>query len=121
MEQVTGIGAIFFRAQDPAGLMSWYAAALGLGRHGLDLPLHRKGLGTTLQAFPADTSYFGSTQSWMLNFTVIDLEAMLTQLREAGADVEDVIEDHDFGRFGWARDPEGNRFELWQPLDGGDS
>jgi predicted enzyme related to lactoylglutathione lyase len=29
--------------------------------------------------------------------------------------VDDKIEDLEFGRFGWAMDPEGNRFELWQP------
>ena len=44
-----------------------------------------------------------------------DLDAMLEQLRAAGADVEDKIEELEFGRFGWAADPEGNRFELWQP------
>jgi len=49
----------------------------------------------------------------MVNFTVSDLDAMLAQLRAAGVEVDDKIEDHEFGRFGWAVDPEGNRFELW--------
>ena len=44
-----------------------------------------------------------------------DLDAMLAQLRAAGVRVEDRVEDHDYGRFGWAVDAEGNRFELWQP------
>ena len=44
-----------------------------------------------------------------------NLDAMLAQLRAAGAQVEDRIEEYDYGRFGWAMDPEGNRFELWQP------
>ena len=48
-------------------------------------------------------------------FRVRDLDAMLAQLRALGADVEDKVEDHDYGRFGWVRDPEGNRVELWQP------
>ncbi len=51
----------------------------------------------------------------MLNFRVRDLDAMLAQLRTAGAVVDDRVEDSDHGRFGWAYDPEGNRFELWQP------
>ena len=34
---------------------------------------------------------------------------------EAGVEVEDKTEDHEYGRFGWARDPEGNRIELWEP------
>ena len=50
----------------------------------------------------------------MLNYRVADLAAMLEQLRAAGVPVDDRIEESEFGRFGWATDPEGNRFELWQ-------
>jgi hypothetical protein len=32
----------------------------------------------------------------------------------AGAQVDAKVEDN-YGRFGWASDPEGNRFELWEP------
>jgi predicted enzyme related to lactoylglutathione lyase len=42
-------------------------------------------------------------------------DAMLEQLGAAGAEVDDRTEEYEFGRFGWATDPEGNRFELWQP------
>ena len=28
--------------------------------------------------------------------------------------VEDKIQDEPNGQFGWATDPEGNRFELWE-------
>ena len=52
----------------------------------------------------------------MVNFTVSDLDALLAQLRAAGVDVDDKVEDHEYGRFGWFTDPEGNRVELWQPL-----
>ena len=51
----------------------------------------------------------------MVNYRVSDLDAMLSQLREAGAKVEDRIEEQEYGRFAWAFDPEGNRFELWEP------
>jgi predicted enzyme related to lactoylglutathione lyase len=51
----------------------------------------------------------------MLNYRVTDLDAMLAQLRAAGVPVDDRIEESEFGRFGWAIDPEGNRLELWQP------
>lgn len=67
--------------------------------------------------FPADTDYFGRRdQGWMINFRVSDLDAMLAQLREAGATVDDSVQTMDgIGRFGWGSDPEGNRFELWEP------
>jgi predicted enzyme related to lactoylglutathione lyase len=52
----------------------------------------------------------------MVNFTVRDLDAMLAQLREAGIEVDENVHELDgIGRFGWAVDPEGNRFELWEP------
>lgn len=118
MESALGIGGVFFRARDPKGLAAWYAEHLGL-------PVEDYG-GATLSAaegdvtvwspFPADTDYFGSRgQQAMVNYRVRDLDAMLAQLREAGAAVDERVEEHEYGRFGWAADPEGNRFELWQP------
>jgi predicted enzyme related to lactoylglutathione lyase len=66
--------------------------------------------------FPAETDYFGSRdQQSMVNHRVRDLDAILAQLRAAGVNVDDRVEEHEFGRFGWARDFEGNRFELWEP------
>ena len=68
------------------------------------------------KSFPADTAYFGPGPApFMVNYRVRDLDAMLAQLRAAGVQVDDRVEDHSYGRFGWAVDPEGNRFELWQP------
>ena len=51
----------------------------------------------------------------MVNYRVKNLDAMVTQLREAGVVVENKIEDNECGRFAWATDLEGNRLELWQP------
>ena len=53
----------------------------------------------------------------MLNLRVDDLDAVLEKLRAAGADIDPKREDHDYGRFAWFNDPEGNRVELWQPPD----
>jgi predicted enzyme related to lactoylglutathione lyase len=53
----------------------------------------------------------------MLNFQVDDLDALLDQLASEGVDVDPKREDYDYGRFGWFTDPEGNRVELWQPVD----
>ena len=64
---------------------------------------------------PATPTTGRSEQQAMVNYRVDDLDAMLEQLRAAGAEVDDKVEEMEFGRFGWAVDPEGNRFELWQP------
>jgi len=47
-----------------------------------------------------------------------DLDRMLEQVRAVGVAVTDHVEDSEYGRFGWAVDPEGNRFKLWQPAAG---
>jgi len=51
----------------------------------------------------------------MVNYRVRDLDAMLAQLRTAGVVLDAKIEESEYGKFGWATDPEGNRMELWQP------
>ncbi len=53
----------------------------------------------------------------MVNYRVEDLDAMVAQLRAAGIEVEEPQETEN-GRFTWAADPEGNRFELYQPPPG---
>lgn len=121
MERVTGIGGAFFRARDPERLSAWYREHLGLELADFGGSILRSDGGETLvwSPFPADTDYFGpSGREWMLNYRVRDLDAMLAQLREAGVEVLDRVEEHEFGRFGWAVDCEGNRFELWQPPPG---
>ena len=51
----------------------------------------------------------------MINFRVDDLDALLAQLRADGIDVDDRVDESEYGRFGWLMDPEGTRIELWQP------
>ncbi|GAA1841736.1 VOC family protein [Pseudonocardia ailaonensis] len=115
MERVLGIGGHFLRANDPAALSAWYRDSLGLDadEHG---QWQQQPGPTVFATFESDTDYFGSpTQRVMLNFRVRDLDAMLAQLRAAGADVaEETQEMEGVGRFGWVTDPEGNRIELWQ-------
>ena len=51
----------------------------------------------------------------MINLVVDDLDAALANVRAADGDVIPEKEEHDFGRFGWFVDPDGNRIELWEP------
>jgi len=122
VERVTGIGGVFQRAGQAGSLRDWYAEHLGI-----DLsdwggkPFEWTPGGSTIWAvFDPDTEYFGRPeQAFMVNFRVSDLDAMLAQLRSAGVEVIDALEESDQGRFGWAVDPEGTRFELWEPPPGG--
>lgn len=124
MERVTGIGGIFFKAQDPKKLKDWYRIHLGIvprdqGQVGFewrdkDEP-DQVGF-TVWGPFRHDTKYFDpSTKPFMFNFRVADLDALLEQLRKEGVTVDDRIEEYEYGRFGWIMDLEGNRVELWEP------
>ena len=120
MEKVTGIGGVFFRAQNPKELKKWYAEHLGIGPASADNPhgpWEQAAGPTAFEPFPANTDYFGrESQQWMLNFRVRDLDAMVAQLRAAGIEVTVNTENFDFGRFAHLSDPEGNRIELWQAV-----
>ena len=103
------------RTADPVSLGAWYRDCLGLDAD--ENGLWRPEAGPTVFAtFESGTAYFGSPgQRTMLNFRVRDLDAMLAQLRDKGADVAEETQDMEgIGRFGWVTDPAGNRIELWQ-------
>ena len=119
MEKVTGIGGVFFRAKDPEKLSLWYERHLGVSTvpSSYDQSPWLQAEGPTVFApFEMNTGYFGDeAQSWMINYRVSDLAAMVAQLQSAGIDVVIDEEVYPNGRFARLRDPEGNPVELWQP------
>lgn len=121
MERVEGIGGFFFRAQDPAAVGQWYLQHFGINLcpTSYDEPPWQQASGPTVFApFPADTDYFGDGKcSWMLNFRVRSLNAMVAQLRAAGIAVEVDAADYPNGRFARLIDPEGNPIQLWEPSE----
>ena len=125
MQRVTGLGGIFFKAEDPERLYTWYETHLGLQRSagGVDFRWREtegEERGKTVWAiFEKNTSYFApSAAPFMLNYRVENLESLLEQLRAEGVWIDPHREDHDYGRFAWIMDPEGNRIELWEPPKG---
>ena len=122
MEQVTGIGGVFFKVNDPKGMSAWYRTNLGIQSKGgyTDFTWrdkdHPEEMGhTAWRIFPTNTTYFGqSSSSLMINYRVANLDRMLEQLRRSGVKIEK-IENYDYGRWAWITDPDGNRIELWEP------
>ncbi len=119
MEKVTGIGGLFFRSKNPKALAHWYEQQLGIAPvpQNYDDPAWNQADGPTVFApFEMTTEYFGdASQSWMINFRVNDLTAMVAQLEAAGIQVAVDPENYPNGRFARLHDPEGNPIELWQP------
>ena len=127
MRRVTGIGGVFFKAKDPKALADWYRTHLGLNVEKWGGTAFRwvteenpRGIGSTAWSpLKEDTSYFApSTASFMVNYRVEDLHALLKALREEGCQVQDKVEESEYCKFGWVMDPEGNKVELWQPPEG---
>ena len=122
MKRVTGIGGIFFHAKDPAALRAWYQRHLGIDVQawgGATFPWKAAGGSTIWSIGAADTTPFAPGQaSFMVNYRVEDLGALLAALRDEGCQVLDKADDSEYGKFGWVIDPEGNKIELWQPPAG---
>ena len=123
--KVTGIGGIFFKTKDPEKTKAWYADNLGLAtdRYGSSFEFrnaHRPDEINYLQwsPFAEDTGYFKpSEKSFMINYRVQHLEKLLERLRENGVTICDEIETFDYGKFVHILDHEGNKIELWEPVD----
>jgi predicted enzyme related to lactoylglutathione lyase len=120
MAKAVGVGGIFLKARDPKALSAWYATHLGIPtQDGSTLAFEGpESAGMTVFAhFPLETRYFGEgKQEYMVNFRVDDIDGLLTQLEAAGVRIDPKRDDHEYGRFAWIWDPEGNRVELWQPM-----
>lgn len=127
MKRVTGIGGVFFKSADPKRLSDWYKTHLGLNVEewgGVAFqwvnPDNPSGTGTTIWSpFKAESDYFApSNASFMINYRVADLHALLAALRAEGCQVEDKVDESEYGKFGWVIDPDGNKIELWEPPAG---
>jgi predicted enzyme related to lactoylglutathione lyase len=126
---IDGIGGVFIYSNDAKALSNWYAHHFGIhletyeeGKvYGTEFKYRRLGDSSKI-----DSTVFSITQSKVtlgperreavVNYRVRDLAAFLEQLKADGIEIEKT-EDFDYGRFAWIKDPEGNRIELYQPLN----
>src|SRR6266481_7293729 len=108
MEQVTGIGGVFFRTKNPETLPAWYEEMFGISRaprYYNPAPWMQQAGVTVFAPFPSNTDYFGNpSQAWMINFRVANLDRMIAQLRSRGIEVAV----YPNGRVARLNDPEGN-------------
>ena len=125
MKRVTGIGGVFIKANDPAALGAWYKTHLGIDVQDwggtaftwTDSEGTPVG-GTTVWSVGDGSNFAPSNASFMVNYRVEDLVALLQALRDEGCQVLEETDDSEYGKFGWVIDLEGNKVELWQPPAG---
>ncbi len=125
MKKVTGIGGIFFKTPDPTKIKDWYHKNLGLVVDAYGSPFEFRNANNPDQInylqwspFKDDTKYFEpSKKEFMINYRVADLESLVIELKKEGVVICDEIEAFDYGKFIHIMDPDGNKIELWEPVD----
>ena len=124
-KKVTGIGGIFFKSNDPEKMREWYKKNLGLvtNEYGslfefrnTDKPDEKGYL--QWSPFGEKTKYFEpSEKEFMINYRVANIEKLVETLRADGVEILDSIETYEYGKFVHIMDIEGNKLELWEPVD----
>ena len=113
---VSGIGGVFFRAEDPEALLQWYRTYFGVTMTGYE-PWQQAAGPTVFMPFSSKTDHWRGDKAWMINFRVTDLDELLSTLRQAAIEIETnaAWNTPETGRFARVQDPEGNPIELWEP------
>jgi acetyl esterase/lipase/predicted enzyme related to lactoylglutathione lyase len=123
--KVTGIGGIFFRSKDPVQAREWYGKNLGLAinQYGSSFEFRNANRPDEINylqwsPFNEKTTYFNpSEKEFMINYRVQNLVGLVKKLKENGVTIVDEIEKFDYGKFVHIMDLEGNKIELWEPVD----
>jgi predicted enzyme related to lactoylglutathione lyase len=124
--KITGIGGIFFFSDNPKETKEWYAKNLGLemnewGSVSFEYRrIDKPEVIIPLQWLPfkkGDEYFAPSKKEFMINYTVQNIEALVNKLKESGVTIVDEIATYDYGKFIHIMDAEGNKIELWEPVD----
>ena len=122
-KRVTGLGGFFFKTKDPDAVKAWYKKHMGINTDQYGWSFWWKDQDgndclTQWSPFKEDTKYFEPSQKqFMMNFRVENLVELLEALKAEGVEVIGEIQEFDYGKFGYVMDPEGNKLELWEPVD----
>ncbi len=128
MTRITGLGGIFFKAKNPEQLRDWYKKHLhfDISPWGGKTFFWREAENpeqiarTEWSIMDDKTTYLDPGQKdFMINYRVENLELLLQELKAEGVTVAGEIESYPYGKFGWIIDPEGQKIELWEPIESG--
>jgi catechol 2,3-dioxygenase-like lactoylglutathione lyase family enzyme len=120
--RILGIGGVFFKSANRDQMREWYSKHLGLADKGggVMLPWRehddpQKEHVTVWTVFPSSSDYFSTSQPFMINYIVDDIDALLDRLQQEGVKIDAKRMNESYGRFAWIYDVDGNKIELWQP------
>lgn len=124
--KVTGIGGIFFFSDNVKETKEWYASNLGLdindwGSASFESrDLNKPDEINSLQWCPfkkGDEYFSPSKKEFMINYRVQNLDGLVKKFRENGVTILDEIATYDYGKFLHIMDADGNKIELWEPVE----
>ena len=123
--KITGVGGVFIKCDDPDSLREWYGKSFGLKTNQYGIMFETRGAENPEEkqylqwsTFSKGSDYFAPSQKeFMVNYRVQNIEALVEQLRADGVTICDEIETYSYGKFVHVMDPEGNKIELWEPID----
>lgn len=123
--KVTGIGGIFFFSDNPEKTRNWYSENLGLevNPYGSSFETRNANRPDEINylqwsPFEKGSEYFApSEKEFMINYRVQNIEGLVEKLKSNGVKVLDNIESFEYGKFVHIMDSEGNKIELWEPVD----
>jgi predicted enzyme related to lactoylglutathione lyase len=123
--RVTGIGGIFFYSKNPKETNEWYGKNLGLAIDEWGSPFEFRNANRPEEInylrwspFNEKTDYFNpSDKQFMINYRVNNIEALVKKLMDNGVTIVDSIQEYEYGKFAHIMDNEGNKIELWEPVD----
>jgi predicted enzyme related to lactoylglutathione lyase len=123
--KVTGIGGVFFFSDDPNETKEWYAKNLGLevNEWGSSFEFRNANRPEEINylqwsPFKSGSKYFApSKKEFMINYRVQNIEGLVKNLKNNGVIILDEIETFEYGKFVHIMDADGNKIELWEPID----
>ena len=123
--RVTGVGGIFFYSKNPKETNEWYGKNLGLAIDEWGSPFEFRNANRPEEInylrwspFDEKTDYFNpSGKQFMINYRVNDIEGLVNKLRDNGVTIVDNIQEYEYGKFVHIMDNDGNKIELWEPVD----
>jgi predicted enzyme related to lactoylglutathione lyase len=123
--KVTGIGGIFFFTDNPNNTKDWYQKNLGIDCNEWGATFASRNLVKPEEInylqwspFTTGSEYFApSKKEFMINYRVQNIEGLVAQLKANGVTILDEIASFDYGKFVHIMDHEGNKLELWEPVE----
>ena len=130
MNLIDGIGGVFLFSNNPKRLAEWYGESLGIGyeespdcssiyksfayRDLTDASLKRT---TTWAILPTDKDITGKPRTGQINYRVKSMAETLSHLQSKGVAIDKTEDYEGYGKFAWVTDPDGNKIELWEPVE----